>query len=155
MSNLEQLHIWADHETEPGVLRLDGELDPHTAPMLEHEVLRSADATRSVNYDVTSGRLQMVDNNDEGRMRLANGLVYDSRILNIYSIVEKQPTSASVECKRQIEISRGSWDIRVETNTLMTSDQEYFYLTNVLDAYEGTTRVFTKSWTRKIRRDLV
>jgi hypothetical protein len=97
----------------------------------------------------------MVDVMDEGRNRLANGLVYDSVITNIFSILEKQPTSASVECKRQIEISRGDWTTRVETSSLMSSDKEYFHLTNVLNAYEGAVRVFTKSWTRKIRREMV
>ncbi len=123
--------------------------------MLEHEALRVADATRTVSYDVTSGRMQTVDVNDEGRMRLANGLVYDSRVLNTYSIIERQPTSAKAECRREIEISRGEWNTRVETYSLMTSDKEFFHLTNVLDAYEGTVRVFTKSWTKKIPRDMV
>ncbi len=123
--------------------------------MLEHEVLRVADATRTVSYDVTSGRMQMVDVNDEGRMRLANGLVYDSRVFNIYSIIEKQPTSARAECRREIEISRGEWNTRIETYSLMTSDTESFHLTNVLDAYEGTVRIFTKTWTKKIPRDMV
>jgi hypothetical protein len=76
-------------------------------------------------------------------------------ITNIFSIVEGQPTSARVECKRQIEISRGDWETRVETSSVMTSDRHDFYLTNILDAYEGQVRVFTKSWTRKIRRELV
>ena len=123
--------------------------------MLEHETLRTEDASRAVTYDVTSGRLQMVDTVDDGRNRLADGLVYDSRITNIYSITDKHPTSASVECKRQIEISRGDWNTRVETRSLMTSDKEFFHLTNVVDAYEGAERVFTRSWTRKIRRDMV
>ncbi len=123
--------------------------------MLEHEVLRTPDASRKVTYDVTTGRLQMVDTMDDGRNRLANGLVYDNLIINKFSIQDKQPTSASVECRRQIEISRGDWCTRVETSSLMTSDREHFYLTNVLDAYEGTVRVFTKSWTRKVPRDMV
>jgi predicted acyl esterase len=129
--------------------------EPEGAPMLEHEALRVADATRTVSYDVTSGRMQTVDVNDEGRMRLANGLIYDSRILNTYSIFERQPTSATAECRRQIEISRGEWNTRVETYSLMTSDTEFFHLTNILNAYEGRIRVFTKTWTKKIPRDMV
>jgi len=43
----------------------------------------------------------------------------------------------------------------VETLSVMTSDKDHFHLTNVLDAYEGQVRVFTKSWTRKIRREWV
>lgn len=138
---------------------LDASLQPFAeaegAPMLEHQVLRVPDASRTVSYDVTAGRMQMVDLIDDGRSQLADGLVYDSRITNIYSITDRLPASATVECSRQIEISRGEWNTRVETSSLMTSDREHFYLTNVLNAYEGAVRVFAKTWTSKIRRDLV
>ena len=123
--------------------------------MLEYESLRPEEGTRTFTYDVTKGRLQMVDRIDDGRNRLSNGIIYDSLITNIFSIVEGQPASARVECKRQIEISRGDWGTRVETSSVMTSDKGDFYLTNILDAYEGQVLVFTKSWTRKIRREMV
>ena len=128
---------------------------PEGAPMLEFESLRPEDANRKFDYDVVNGRLQMTDRIDEGRNRLSNGIIYDSVITNIFSIVEGQPTSAKVECRRQIEISREDWMTRVETSSVMTSDKDHFHLTNILDAYEGQERVFTKSWTRKIRRELV
>lgn len=126
---------------------------PEGAPMLEYQSLRPEDATRTFRYDVTRGQLQMVDRIDDGRNRLSNGIIYDSVIVNHFSIVEGQPNSARVECRRQVEISRGDWQTRVETSSVMTSDQDYFHLTNVLDAYEGQVRVFTKSWTRKVRRE--
>ncbi|HUI89069.1 MAG TPA: CocE/NonD family hydrolase [Anaerolineales bacterium] len=129
--------------------------DPEGAPMLEFESLRPEDANRTFTYDQVRGQLQMVDRIDDGRNRLSNGIVYDSVITNIYSIIEGQPLSARVHCKRQIEVSRGDWITRVETSSIMTSDKEYFHLTNTLDAYEGQVRVFTKSWARKIRRELV
>jgi hypothetical protein len=128
---------------------------PEGAPMLEYESLRPEDATRTFTYDVTTGRLQMMDRIDDGRNRLSNGIIYDSVITNIFSIIEGQPTSARVECQRQIELSRGDWQTHVETSSVMTSDKDHFYLTNILDAYEGPVRVFTKSWTRKIRREMV
>lgn len=43
-SNLEQLRIRVDETGGSGVLHLDGELDPHTAPLLEHEINARADA---------------------------------------------------------------------------------------------------------------
>jgi len=58
-------------------------------------------------------------------------------------------------CERKIEISRGDWITCVKTYSLMTSDLEYFHLTNTLDAYENNTRVFTRSWTKKIPRFMV
>jgi putative CocE/NonD family hydrolase len=138
---------------------LDGSLSPFSspegAPMLEYEILRPEDGTRTFTYDVTKRQLQMVDRIDDGRNRLSNGIIYDSVITNIFSIIEGQPTSARVQCERQIEISREDWETRVETSSVMTSAKEYFHLTNILNAYEGQVRVFTKSWTRKIRREMV
>ncbi len=128
---------------------------PEGAPMLEYESLRPEDANRVFDYDVVKARLQMTDRIDDGRNRLSNGMIYDSVIVNKFSIVEGQPTSASVECARQIELSRDDWVTRVKTRSVMTSDKDHFHLTNILDAYEGQVRVFTKSWARKIRRELV
>jgi hypothetical protein len=129
--------------------------DPEGAAMLEFESLRHEDANRTLSYDSVKGQLQMVDRIDDGRNRLSNGIIYDSVITNIFSILEGQPTSARVECKRQIEVSRDDWVTRVETSSVMTSDKNYFLLTNVLNAFEGPVRVFTKSWTSKICRDMV
>jgi hypothetical protein len=159
-----QLTVYTGNESRLTLpVRTPGRLDeslapfdpPEGAPMLEFECMRPEDATRTFTYDVTQGRLQMVDRMDEGRNRLSNGILYESVITNSFSITERQPTSARVECRREIEISRDDWETRVETFSVMTSDKEYFHLTNVLDAYEGKTRVFTKSWTRKIRREFV
>jgi len=128
---------------------------PEGAPMLDFESLRPEDATRTFTFEEPKNHLQMLDRIDDGRNRLPNGIIYDSVITNIFSITEGQPTSASVQCKRQIEISRGDWQTSVETSSVMTSDKDYFHLTNILDAYEGQVLIFTKSWTQKIRREWV
>jgi hypothetical protein len=123
---------------------------------MEFESLRPEGANRTITFYEASGRLQMVDRIDEGRNRLSyNQVVYDSLITNTFSISEGQPLSARVRCDRQIEISRGDWQTRVETSSVMTSDVSHFHLTNTLDAYEGQTRVFTKSWSRAIPREWV
>jgi putative CocE/NonD family hydrolase len=143
-------------------VRLPGKLDdtlaafgePEGSPPTEFENIRPEGSRRTFTYDVGTGRLQMVDCIDEGRNRLSrNGTVYDSLITNKFSIIEGQPLSARVQCDRKVEISRGDWNTRVETSSVMTSDANHFHLTNVLDAYEGQVRVFTKSWTRQIPRE--
>jgi hypothetical protein len=130
--------------------------EPEGAPLLEYESLRPDVSTRTITHDPVTGRLQMLDRTDEGRNLLQpSGIIYDSVITNTYSITEGQPLSARVQCDRKIEISRGDWQTRVETTSVMTSDADSFHLTNVLDAYEGQVRVFTKSWSKKIRREEV
>jgi len=126
---------------------------PEGAPPLECEIIRPEKAWRTIQYDVVSAQLTMTDCIDEGRQRIiSNDLEYDSFIKNIFSIVEGDPLSAQVRCERKIEIRRGDWETRIQTYSLMTSDADYFHLTNVLDAYEKNTRIFTRSWTKKIPR---
>lgn len=145
-------------------LRSPGELDnslsdfaaPEQAPPLDSVWLRHSESKRTIQFDVITGRLQMTDRFDEGRRQISgSGLVYDGLVVNTYSIVEGEPLSASVKCERRFEISRDDWVTRVETSSVMTSDINHFHLTNVLDAYEGETRVFTKSWTSLIPRESV
>ena len=130
--------------------------EPEGAPPLESEIIRPEHAERDIQYEVVTGKLTMTDNIDEGRLRILNNdLEYDSFIKNVYSIINDDPLSAKARCERKIEISRGDWITCVKTYSLMTSDMEYFHLTNTLDAYENNTRVFTRSWTKKIPRFMV
>jgi anti-sigma B factor antagonist len=59
-SNLDQLRITAEHAEDREILYLDGELDPHTAPLLKQEVDRLAEAgARQIVLDLS--RLQFID----------------------------------------------------------------------------------------------
>ena len=129
---------------------------PEGAPLLQYENLRPAEATRIFTYNETTGLLQMVDRHDKGRKQIvSNQIVRDNITTNIYSIMEGKPLSARVQCDRKIELIRADWHTRIETKSIMTGDDKYFHLTNLLDAYEGQVRVFTKSWTKKIPRNNV
>ncbi len=145
-------------------VRTQGKLDeflcpfesPEGAPTSDLEWLRMKGDSKSIQYNVTSRRLTMSERFDNGRRRLTrNGLVYDSIYENIFSIIEGEPLSAKTEHKRSIEISRNDWITRIKTMSVMTSDEKKFHVTSVIDAYEGNTRVFTKSYTNTIARKYV
>jgi len=55
----------------------------------------------------------------------------------------------------EVRFARGDWRVRVVTRTLMTSTAESFRIRAMLDAFEGESRVFSKTWDREIPRDLV
>ena len=130
--------------------------EPEGAPLIEAYAERHDSGRRSLHYNPASGELTMLDEIDEGRTHFAaSGLTWDARNSNLYAITEGLPLSARVECRREIEISRGEWKTRVKTFSEMSSDQDFFHLTNLLDAYEGEAKVFSKSWTVKIPRKLV
>lgn len=50
---------------------------------------------------------------------------------------------------------RGDWQVRIFTRTVLTSDEDNFYLQAELDAYENDKRVFSKNWDEVIARDFL
>jgi hypothetical protein len=129
---------------------------PEHAPLLAHETLRSPARQRTVSYDLIQGVCTLVDRLDDGRRRLSTGgLEFEALSTNTYTIVENEPLSARARCDHTIKIGRAGWQTSVETVSVMSADAESFHVTNQLDAYEGNSRVFAKSWSFKIPRDLV
>ncbi|MCI0649473.1 MAG: CocE/NonD family hydrolase, partial [Chloroflexi bacterium] len=130
--------------------------EPEGAAPLEAQVLRTASRNYTVQHDVVRNMFQLVDGRDGGSKRIiANGLEYESHNTNIYTIIEDDPLSAQVRCDRMIRVGHEDWHIRIETTSTMTADTETFYVTNLLEAYEGTVRVFARTWDFAIPRDLV
>jgi hypothetical protein len=130
--------------------------EPEGAAPLEAQVLRTASRDYTIQHDVVRNIFQLIDGRDGGSKRIiANGLEYETHNTNIYTIIEDDPLSAQVRCDRMISVGREDWHIRIETTSTMTADAETFYVTNLLEAYEGTVRVFAKSWDFAIPRDLV
>ena len=51
--------------------------------------------------------------------------------------------------------ARGDWQVETRTRTVLTSTETNFQLQAQLDAYEGSERVFKRSWRVTIPRDHV
>jgi predicted acyl esterase len=129
---------------------------PEHAPFLAHRRLRSEARQRTVEHDLIQEKWILVERVEGGLCRLeASGLEFGSTDTNIYTIVEGEPLSAMVRCDRMVSLGRGDWQTRVETSSLMSADAEQFHVTSTLDAYEGNTRVFTRTWHCTVPRDLV
>jgi hypothetical protein len=89
-----------------------------------------------------------------GSVRLLNsGLEYREQSRHVYAIVEGDPLSASVRSDWTVEVGRGTWQTRVQTQSAMTADRDRFLVTNALEGYERNNRVFVKTWTAAIPRD--
>ena len=127
-----------------------------SAAPLALEWLRTGSRNMVVDRDVIRGQFQFTDRVDSGHFRLtANGIEYASTAMDQFTIWEGQPLSANARCDRSISVGRGDWQTRVETSSVMTADRETFRVTNVLEAFEGNTRVFAKTWNFSVARDLV
>jgi len=137
----------------------DATVAPFAAP--EHaappsvEILRAPERRRVVRHDVVQNLFELTDRLDSGCWRMiAGGLEYDHLYDATFTIGEGDPLSANQRCDHSIAIARGEWRTRVVTSSTMSADAESFHVTNTLDAYEGQTQVFAKTWNCTIPRDL-
>ena len=120
------------------------------------EITCDSSRNRLLTRDVGGRSLEIRDILDGGRKRLVDtDLEMHGHNDDVYRIVEDEPLSATIRCQRTTGLRRGSWQVRIETTSTMSSDAGHFYVTNVLDAYEGHTRVFTRTRELKIPRHLV
>jgi putative CocE/NonD family hydrolase len=159
------LHTGANCQLDLPVRRpsdVDQQLAPFAAaegaPPQAVEVLRTPSQRKGHHYDVVKRHLHHFDEIDAGRrLLLDNGIERDAVSRNYFDLSEDDPCSAQVRCEHSIALKRSSgphaFDIRVETVSTMSADAERFYVTNVLEAYEGSVRVFAKTWDFQVARD--
>ncbi|MTD30732.1 CocE/NonD family hydrolase [Planomicrobium sp. YIM 101495] len=127
---------------------------PETAEVMEREIIRTENRTRNVINDVTTGVWRLEDFSDEGERKLpSNGIQYGSKNKNTFTIKEKDPLSAHVQCEWELEVKRDDWQTKVESHSEMSSDEKNFYLINTLVAFENGEEVFRKMWEKEVPRD--
>jgi predicted acyl esterase len=128
---------------------------PEFPPPLPVEVTLASPGARRVSCDLSTGRHELVVGLDHfGTRGLGDGLVYSEQAQDTYSIVEGDPLSAEARSEWTIGLTRGEWSVRVETRSVLSGDAERFHIVNSLDGYEGAHRVFARTWSRSILRDL-
>jgi hypothetical protein len=116
--------------------------------------LRKVDQKRSIYKDPDSGLniLEIVADNGKKRFD-ESAMEMGSTSLSRFSIDETDPLSAKAEYEWLWEYSRGEWQTKTRTNTVITSDLKYFYLKAESIAWEAGIEVFRKQWNQKFLRD--
>ena len=69
------------------------------------------------------------------------------------SIIEGDPLSLIVSCKRSAGIGRVDWQCRADASGSMTVTSGQFHVTSNLEVFEGEERVFTRNWEFSIPRN--
>lgn len=93
---------------------------------------------------------------DRGLQRYEeNGIEVGLRAVEKYTSVADDFGSVSGESAWTMRFSRPAWDIRVETRTCLTSDENAFHVDATLDGYEGGRRVFSRTWNESVPRENV
>jgi hypothetical protein len=130
---------------------------PAGAAPLATEFSPAVSAGRTLTVGVETGRYDLRWGQDfrvGDYRRLDNGLSWKTAGVDEFTIVEGDPLSAATTSRWLASLSRGDWSIRIETESTVSADADSFHVTNVLDAYEGGVRVFTRAQAAHIPRDL-
>jgi hypothetical protein len=81
--------------------------------------------------------------------------IFRVRSQDHYAITEGDPLSALVACAREYSLEREGWSWCVHTESEMICDAGSFRVTNRVEAWEGTQKLFQRSFRARIPRDLL
>jgi hypothetical protein len=109
--------------------------------------------TNETIYTVSSGRGDL-DGAKLTRIK-AIALEVGHTMLKHFRIGEEDPEMARAEVIQKTWFRRGAWKTRVETRTRFSSNSDDFVLEAELTAYQDDELFFTRTWTRRIKRDLI
>lgn len=108
---------------------------------------------RAVERNLATGRLVLIRRTHDLRQLADEGLERERLRVETCSILEGDPLSASVWSESMLRLERDTWGVRIETRSHMTSERDRFHVTNSVDAFEGSARVFTSARTFTVPRD--
>jgi hypothetical protein len=133
-------------------------LAPEGAPALAHEVVALPTSRRELRLDLASGRQVLRWDHDPlrgVRRRLGDGLEFETRGTDSYSILAGAPLSARARSRWVLRLARDDWRIRIEATGVLTASERLFRARTTLRAHVGEEETFTNAWTALIPRDEV
>jgi len=133
---------------------------PVTAPPTNLKAHRKGSMSRDVTFEQHTGRSVVTLDYDSGETEYADfGLTVGSVRRERYEIAPDDPLSALMETHWTQTMTRDSstlpMRVRTEAYGRLTCDNEAFYLSARLEAFDNDTVVFERSWQKTIRRRCV
>ncbi len=130
---------------------------PRRGPMAPTTRLAESRVARRVGFDMIAGTATVVTEGlgglfGEGVVRweeIGTDVAHD---LTRTSRVGTDPLLAETRIVQRYAMGREGWRIRIETETAMTGDAEYFTISGVLRAYENEQLVRERRWSERVPR---
>lgn len=127
---------------------------PEGAAPLETNVIKPSNHNWYVHRDLANSTSELEVINDNGITRIEEtGTEIENATYEWYRSRGNSYDSVIGETRTVRGFRRGDWHARVTTRTVLTSDEENFYLQAELDAYESNKRIFSKNWDKVVARD--
>jgi hypothetical protein len=131
-------------------------LPVETAPKAKVTTLRPDRIDRTISTDAGTGETEYTIMRDDGATRIeATDTVMETLKTLRYRVHADDPLRTRADADVVFKFSRGNWRPAVHARAQLTGDDTTFTLHTDLDVYDGDARVYAKSWTHRIKRDLV
>ena len=128
--------------------------EPEGSPPLQTDQVQPGEQDWKVSRNLVdlSGALEVVK--DLGVVRFEDiDLEVTRRADEKYTFTDRDFSSVRGETDWTMGFARGDWNVEITTKTVLTSTATDFHLYAELDAYEGESRVASKTWDTTIPRD--
>jgi uncharacterized protein len=130
---------------------------PEKSPVTARRLLRPGEVWRRVSYDIGSGNQVIEVLRDDGRSVIEQiGVETALSKKIIYRIHPDDPATAYSAVDHDLQHRNGTgWDMRIVTHCAIACTADEFIVEADLSAYEGEIRRFSRSWTQRVKRDLL
>ena len=130
---------------------------PEKSPVTARRVVRPGAVWRRISCDVGSGEQLIEVRRDDGRSVIEEIGVETALDKTItYRIHPDDPTTAYSAVDHDLtHRSDAGWDTRIITHCAISCTADAFIIEADLKAYEGKVRMLSRSWTKRIKRDLL
>ena len=119
----------------------------------KHRVVREPTGSRQVHQDIETGVITYDVKCDGGDIHFVDtDLTYGNANAQRFQITDGDPLSAKAEYRANFSFSRDGWDVRTESELIVTCNATEFFLNGRIAAFEGQDRVYEREWNVSIPR---
>ncbi len=130
--------------------------EPEAAAPWAHRVLRKGRAARRIESDLITGQVALICEDDGGDVEnLSHGLISGETMREVWAIHPDDPLCARAEHVWEQRLSRGAWAVRTLAQAEMTATASHLVMKARLQAWEGETLIFDRSFDDKTERRFV
>jgi hypothetical protein len=123
-------------------------------PSLATTEMRAGTSKEFVTHDLVTGESVFTTDDDDGCLVIDHiALATEHARKETFRITDDDPSSATADIASTRRVSRDGWRTRTETRTIMRATTTEFVVDATLDAFEGDTRIFSRNWHVRHKRD--
>jgi putative CocE/NonD family hydrolase len=108
-----------------------------------------------VKHNLATNEVMLHVTNNDPQYRLDNiNWAMQKDVTEKYSYKSNNYDTLRGEVISTRKFKRDDWEVSTTTRTILTSTRTHFWIRAMLDAYEGDTRMFSKTWDERVPRGL-